>query len=325
MRGLLVGGLGLVCLSMAIPSVATEAPDFSVDSESVFDSGGGMVDVGDELWRLDQQIKRHPRAIQPHHRNYFTVGYFDSNFNGLVSETTPFENGLDHVEIKFQVSIRVPVVENIFNTQADLYAAYTSKALWQAFNSEVSSPFKDINHEPEVFLLWPTQWKLGAIRSRAVSFGINHQSNGQLNRAQVNDEGVVLHDSLSRSWNRVMLGAYFEQKAFSWHLQTWYRIPEKEKDDPAQAEGDDNPDLEDYMGNFELTLQRMMGRYSGTMIVRNNGARHENHGAVQFDITFPFTRKLNGMFQVFHGYGESLLEYNSRNTRVGLGFTLRGL
>lgn len=310
------------CLCFVAPLSATEVPVFVEEDQPVEKTTS---EVGDELWQLDQQVKRNPRAIQPHKRNYFAASYYDSNFSGLANALEPFEDGLDHTEVNFQVSIRVPFAENFLGTNADLYVAYTSKAFWQAFNSERSSPFRDINHEPEVFMLWPTQWRVGPVLSRAVSFGINHQSNGQLNRAQTDDNGVVAYESLSRSWNRVMLGAYFEQKNFFWHLQTWYRIPEDEKEDPAQAKGDDNPDIEDYMGNFELTLQRMMGRYSGTMMLRNNLDSDDNKGAVQVDMTFPLTRKLNGIVQVFHGYGESLLEYNSRNTRVGIGFTLRGL
>lgn len=316
-RILLVAGC---CCSLSV--LATESPDFFAREEPQPEPAES---IGDRLWQLDQQVQRHPVAIQPHKRNYFLASYFDSNFAGLASEVAPFENALDRAEIKFQISIRVPVVENFLGTKADLYGAYTSKALWQAFNSDSSSPFRDINHEPEMFLLWPTRWQLGPMHSRAVSFGINHQSNGQINQAQAAEDGTVIYESLSRSWNRIMLGAYFEQKHFFWHLQAWYRIPEKEKTDPEQAKGDDNPDIERYLGNFELTMQRMIGRYSGTMRLRNNLNRRTNRGAVQFDITFPLTRKLNGVVQVFHGYGESLLDYNSRNTRVGVGFTFRGL
>lgn len=303
-------------------ATALEVPDLLKDVDGADKT---VTEVVDELWQLDQQVKRNPRAIQPHKRNYYMLSYFDSDHSGLANDVEFFDSGLDHTEVDFQVSIRVPFVENILGSDADLYVAYTSKAYWQAFNSEVSSPFRDINHEPELFLLWPSDWKIGPVQSRAMSFGFNHQSNGQTNRAQVDENGVVAYDSLSRSWNRFMLGAYFEQEDFFWHLQTWYRVPEEEKEDPTQATGDDNPDIEDYLGNFELTLQRMIGRYSGTLTLRNNLDFDDNKGAAQLDMAFPLTRKLNGMIRVFHGYGESLLEYNSRITRVGIGFTLRGL
>ena len=316
-------GVMVSCLCFVAPLSATEVPDFVGEPGPVVEA---EPELGDQLWQLDQQVKRNPRAIQPHKRNYYTVSYYDSNFGGSSADESPFDNGLEHTEIKFQVSIRVPVIENVFGSDADLYTAYTSKALWQAFNSEASSPFRDINHEPELFVLWPTHWSLGPMRSRAMTFGFNHHSNGRTNTALTDESGDVVYESASRSWNRLMLGVYFEQKNFLWHLQTWYRIPEEAKEDPDQATGDDNPDIEDYLGHFELTVQhRISDRYTSTMMLRNNLKQEDNHGAVQWDMTFPLARKLDGIVQVFHGYGDSLLDYDSRNTRIGIGFTLRGL
>ncbi len=305
-------------------AISAEPPQFVDGNES--EAKAGDESVGDLRWRLEQQVQRSPFAIQPHKRNYVIGSYFDSSFSNLDRERSAFEDALDHSEIKFQISIRVPVAENIFGTRADLYAAYSSKALWQAFNSEISSPFKDINHEPELFLLWPTQWKIGPVRSRALTLGFNHQSNGQNNQALVDSDGVVVYQSLSRSWNRLMLGAYFEQNNFNWHLQTWVRIPEEEKEDPSQAEGDDNPDIEEYLGDFELTINHLIKeRFSSSLMLRNNLDSEDNRGAIRLEMTFPFTRKLDGMLQVFHGHGEHLLDYDSRNTRIGFGFTLRGM
>jgi len=38
------------------------------------------------------------------------------------------------------------------------------------------------------------------------------------------------------------------------YIRPWYRLPEKAKDTPSSPEGDDNPDILDFMGHGELLL-----------------------------------------------------------------------
>ena len=48
----------------------------------------------------------------------------------------------------------------------------------------------------------------------------------------------------------------------------------------------------------------------------------ESHGALQLDYGFPINRAFRGHVQVFHGYGESLIDYNHKATYVGVGVAL---
>ena len=108
-------------------------------------------------------------------------------------------------------------------------------------------------------------------------------------------------------------------------LKPWYRIPEDQKDDPTSSSGDDNPDIEKYLGYGELTLGYKWRDHVVSMMLRNNLRGHNNKGAVQFDWTFPLSRKLRGYVQFFNGYGESLIDYNTAVNRIGAGVVLSDL
>ncbi len=77
-----------------------------------------------------------------------------------------------------------------------------------------------------------THYRLLGFKGRFINVGFNHQSNGQT-------------EPLSRSWNRVVTNLGFEKDNVTLLLKGWYRIPEN-------AEDDDNPDIEDYLGYGEI-------------------------------------------------------------------------
>jgi len=141
--------------------------------------------------------------------------------------------------------------------------------------------------------------------------GFSHQSNGQTG-------------TLSRSWNRIYANFVWEKNRFVFSLKPWWRIPEDEKENRLQAEGDDNPDIERYLGHFEFTTSYRRKDQEFSLKLRNN-LRSSNKGAVQLDYTFPLWRGIRGFAQYFNGYGESLIDYNANVERFGVGILLSDL
>ncbi len=249
-------------------------------------------------------------AITPHKPNYFLPYSYNNRPNEKPFQFQNNPENLDNEEFLFQLSMKVALWEKVLGHRTNLFFAYTGRFWWQAYNDNVSAPFRETNHEPEVFLDFEPHWSLGSWTANSFSIGLVHQSNG---RSQ----------PLSRSWNRIYLSAEVEKNNWVIAFRPWYHLPEEKKQSPDDPSGDDNPDIDFYMGHFELMLGKRFGGQHLNATLRNN-LRSDNRGAVQLDWTFPLweTTKLRGYVQYFNGYGESLIDYNERSNRLSIGFTM---
>ena len=246
-----------------------------------------------------------PFVLTPHKPNYILPVTWNTRPN-----ETPFgasEGSLQNLELKFQLSVKFKVAKDVFGKGNGLYFAYTNQSYWQAYNRQFSSPFRETNHEPEMFLLIPQRWSLLGFRGQVLALGLNHQSNGQTG-------------SLSRSWNRAILTLVLERRSLVFSLRPWYRFPEEEKVN-GSATGDDNPDILDYMGNGELRVLYKRGRNTWSLMLRNL-VGPDYRGAVELNWGFPIGGRVKGYVQYFNGYGESLIDYNARVNRLGVGIAL---
>ncbi|MEH6550832.1 MAG: phospholipase A [Pseudomonadales bacterium] len=255
---------------------------------------------------VERRTEDEPFVLTPHRPNYILPVTYNSKPNG-----DPFnveDDVIDNVEAKFQISLKLAIWNNIFGDNGYLYGAYTNQSWWQAYNSEISAPFRETNHEPELYLAFDTRWHLAGFDINEVSLGVNHQSNGQ-------------SGSKSRSWNRIFAQVSAEKNRFFVSLKPWYRIPEETKDDPKQPDGDDNPDILDYMGHGELHMLYRASKHHIGMTLRNN-LKSNNKGSVQLDWTFPIGKRTRGYVQYFNGYGESLIDYDHYTNRIGIGIML---
>jgi len=259
--------------------------------------------------RLEHERKAldNPFVIIPHKPNYLLPYSYNATPNGDPFDASKGE--VDRHEVKFQFSFKLPLVRDIFHDNGELFFAYTNLSFWQAYNKDVSSPFRETNHEPELFLAVDNDWRIFGLTNTRNLLGVVHQSNGQ-------------SGSLSRSWNRVYATITLSRGNFAMALKPWWRIPEGDKTSPDDPDGDDNPDIHRYLGYGELYLFYKVGRQTFGVVARNNLRDHHNRGAVQCDWTFPISDKLKGYVQFFNGYGESLIDYNASTSRIGVGIVL---
>jgi phospholipase A1 len=250
--------------------------------------------------KSEREARTRDFVITPHLPNYI----LPITYNWSVNREPygPEGDQLQPVEMKFQLSFKLPVTENIFGNNGDLYVAYTQLSFWQAYNREISSPFRETNYEPEAFIGFGTDARLLGLRNRVLALGLVHQSNGQT-------------EPRSRSWNRAYAQFLLDRGRFLLSLKPWYRFKEGAADD-------DNPDINKYLGPGEVRMFYEWKKYVAGLMLRCNFRPDDLYGAVQLEGSFPLTRKLKGYAQYFYGYGESLIDYNVRTNRIGIGIML---
>ena len=256
-------------------------------------------------WELDE---KHGTFRLGAHRPLYALLHATDRTNPLPHSPTRLPDGLSplhlqHADAKLQVSFKTKLAQDVLGGDADLWFGYTQLSLWQAINSEYSSPFRESNYEPEVILVKPLRDDFGPIRAAYASVALNHQSNGQ-------------GGTLSRSWNRLIGEVAFSSGGATLQVRPWVRL------DASSDTHDDNPDIEDYMGRGELIAAYRAGRHVLTLRGRHSlrGGEH-SHGSAQLDWAYRLAGTLNAHVQLFTGYGESLIDYNLRQTTVGVGLS----
>lgn len=268
------------------------------------------------IWNLDNRPHRDPNSLerlQPHRQSYLIIQK-SSNVNTQPNSpapahfvTTPLD--MDAMEAKFQLSFKKTILtqENldIWGMKTfRLWGAYSQQSHWQVFNTRNSSLFRETDYEPELIATFATGREFGW---KLFNLGLVHQSNGRANET-------------SRSWNRVYAQGGWEQDNTSLLVRAWWRIPEN----PLK---DDNPDITHYVGRAELIAHWEPDNRSQSLVlkVRNNLNWSHNLGFVQLDWSLPVqlgsASRLHA--QISNGYGESLIDYNQRQTTLGLGLSFR--
>ncbi len=245
----------------------------------------------------DFDIRTRQFAISPYRANYLIYTYNDDpNEDPFQVEPTDF---LDKDELKFQVSFKMPIATGLFGGDTDLLFAYTSVAWWQALNDDIANPFRETNYEPEIFLQNYIGADLLGLNFISWELGLNHQSNGQ-------------SEPTSRGWDRAVGSTAIElTDDLVLGLRAWYVLDSQSN----------NSDIEDYMGYGDIGLGWVPNRNTFTLMYRPAS----KGDAVQLTWSYPISKYLRIYAQYWNGYGESLIDYDVRTKRFGIGIALNDI
>jgi phospholipase A1 len=283
-------GPSTAAVPAAVPATAPAAAP-----PSLIDSAWGF---------LPDSRKAYVRLHQP---NYLLFARYTTDVNRgpyePLFEAFAEDYDFEDVEAKFQISFkgRLATTED---RRWGLWFAYTQQNQWQVYSGDISSPFRETNYMPELLGSFRPGIDVGGLKFNLLNAGFTHQSNGRA-------------DPISRSWDRLFIEGGLESDDFALIVRAWTRIEFSDEDD-------DNPDILDYMGHGQVTALYRWRDNTFTLMGRGNLSTGK--GAAQFSWTSqPVLGPLRVHFQLFSGYGESLIDYNWNQTTVGLGITLNDL
>lgn len=249
----------------------------------------------EERAKKEKKIPPDYFAIAFYKPNYILPFYYTGSPYNSVYQNSSFSNRrIKNAELKFQLSLKMPVWKNIRNSSSSLFFAYTQLSYWQLYNG--SPFFRESNYEPEFFLANEINWPL--FRDWEVNFinaGLVHQSNGYGN-------------ALQRGWDRFYLEAITSNDNWMVSLKPWYVL----------STSHNNDDITHYLGHGSIIVAYKYNRHVFSLQAHNV---IENIGRASAGVTwsFPVTSYIKGYVQVFSGYGQSLVEYNHRTNSVGVG------
>jgi phospholipase A1 len=255
----------------------------------------------------EREAAARPFSILAHRPNYVLVGAYnfegwDSSLQQEVNDDPNYQN--DDIEMQFQFSFKVPLAIDLFKDRMDLFFGYTNRSFWQSYNGENSEPFRETNHEPELWAQFHNDWRVLGFTNSVNTFGWIHQSNGQT-------------DPLSRSWNRLYANFILERQNLVLSIKPWIWMAKNRANN-------DTPDIEDFMGHGEVRGAWQRNGHVFSVMLRNWLESGFDYGAAELSWSFPVFDYpyLKGYLQYFYGYGESLIDYNNKVNRIGLGISV---
>lgn len=252
-------------------------------------------------WELDTTQKKGTFRLVSYKPIYVTAGRISSNPNEQPTSENPRYSATEReefnpVEVKFQLSFKTKILQGLLWNKGDIWIGYTQKAHWQVYNKKISRAFREINYEPEIIFKYPIKISAFNGEFKSVGLSLNHQSNGR-------------DIPLSRSWNRIIFHIGYEIDNWIITLNPWIRSSDKD---------DENPNITKYIGNGEVNVSYSYNRHE-FYAIGTHPINQLKGGSLQLNYVFPMKGHLRGHVQFFNGYGETLIDYNHKQTTIGIG------
>lgn len=211
---------------------------------------------------------------------------------------------------RFQLSFKYRILDpdnrlvQWFSPLANLYLAYTQGSIWDL--GAESKPFRDTSYRPSFF--WQTETGGQGRMPGLVRMGYEHESNGK----QGADSRSIDMLFVRPVWRK----EFADGSALSFAPKLY-----------GYLDKTDNPDIQRYRGYIDWAFR--YGHEDGWLLASQIRRGTTNRGFAQLDLSVPFRTsaftRTGGflMFQLFSGYGESLLDYNlQRSTQLRIGFSI---
>jgi len=212
-----------------------------------------------------------------------------------------------NTEVEFQLSLKLKFGSNLFGLNEEYYGAYTQHAFWQLY--AVSSPFRENVYNPEAFVVFPLTKNDWGIKSLKVAFA--HRSNGQ-----GSNENIEYPDDWQNRGNRSRSVNYFYT---TMRLQHDTLITDINAWMPIVSSLDDNTDLMTYTGYTSVKFNYFFNKSLITLMARGNFATLK--GAVELSYSYPIVKSVFFYTKLFSGYTESLIDYDTKITKLSIGFS----
>lgn len=214
------------------------------------------------------------------------------------------------INARFQLSFKYRIFDSDsrpvvwFPLLSRLHFGYTQTSLWDL--GEDSAPFRDSTYRPSVF--WQGAIISNGLMPDLLRTGFEHESNGK-------------DDVSSRSINTLFAQPVWRIKFMN--ERTLIFAPKLY----GYLDKEENPDIQRYRGYVDWNFR--YGDEDGWMMAAQLRSGTAGYGSAQLDLSYPlrkaFFARTGGFlhFQLFTGYGESLLDYNlDRGTQARVGFSI---